>query len=140
MFIQRYVPVIARTLLTVIFLQSGIGKVFGFEGTRQQMAEAGIPLTPIVLVFTIAFLIIGSLFVIFGFKARLGSILLLAFIIPATIVFHNPIADPSQLNAFFRNLSLMGGLLMVLAYGAGSISIDERLEQTRPSSFSQTNS
>jgi putative oxidoreductase len=133
MFVQRYVPVVARTLLTLLFLQSGIGKLLDFEGTRQVMAGAGIPLASITLVFTIAFLIIGSLLVIFGFKARIGSILLLAFLIPATIVFHNPIANPGELNSFVRNLSLMGGLLMVLAYGAGALSVDEWLSQSKRS-------
>ncbi|WP_416672312.1 DoxX family protein [Egbenema bharatensis] len=130
MFVQRYVPVVARTLVTLMFLQSGISKVLDFEGTRQFMAGAGIPLASVTLVFTIAFLIVGSLMVIFGFKARIGSILLLAFLIPATIVFHNPIANPDELSSFVRNLTLMGGLLMVLAYGAGAISIDEWLAQS----------
>jgi putative oxidoreductase len=133
MLLQKYVPVIARTLLTALFLQSGIGKILGFEGTRDLMASVGIPLTSIVLVFTIAFLIIGSLMVIFGFKARIGAILLLAFLIPATLVFHNPIGNPGELNSFLRNLSLTGGLLMVLAYGAGAISIDEWLAQSKHS-------
>jgi putative oxidoreductase len=133
MFVQKYVPVVARTLLTALFLQSGIGKILGFEGTSELMAGVGIPFAPFTLVFTIAFLIIGSLLVIFGFKARIGSILLLAFIIPATIVFHNPIANPDELSSFLRNLSLMGGLLMVLAYGAGSISVDEWLAQSKHS-------
>jgi putative oxidoreductase len=71
--------------------------------------------------------------VIFGFKARIGAILLLAFLIPATLVFHNPIGNPGELNSFLRNLSLTGGLLMVLAYGAGAISIDEWLAQSKHS-------
>jgi putative oxidoreductase len=132
---QRILPLIARTLIAVIFIHSGINKLLDFGGTQQMMAGAGIPLTPVVLVFTILFEILGGLMVISGFKARIGAVLLLIFIIPATIVFHNPIADPSQTIQFFKNLSIMGGLLMVYTYGAGPFSVDEYTSPTSRKEF-----
>ncbi|BCL37081.1 hypothetical protein [Nostoc sp. MS1] len=59
-----------------------------------------------------------------GYKAQIGAILLIIFMIPATIVFHNPLADPSQFNNFFKNLSIIGGLLLILAYGSGHLSLE----------------
>ena len=54
---------------------------------------------------------------IFAFKIRgenFGSILLILFLILATLIYHNPIGDSSQINGFLKNIGLIGGLLMVL--------------------------
>ncbi|MEO1386745.1 MAG: DoxX family protein [Cyanobacteria bacterium J06634_6] len=124
MIVQKYMPLIARTFLAVIFLNSGIGKLFDFAGTQQQIASAGLPLAALVTVFTIAFQLLGGTALILGYKAKIGSVLLLLFLIPATLVFHNPLVDPSQMTQFLKNLSIIGGLLMVTAYGSGPVSLD----------------
>lgn len=123
---QKFVPLVARTFLAVIFLQSGINKITGFAGTQQQIASAGIPMAFLVTVFTILFLLAGGISLILGYKARIGGVLLLLFLTPATLVFHNPIQDPSQMVQFMKNLAIIGGLLMVIAYGAGPISLDRQ--------------
>ena len=123
---QKYIPLVARTFLAVIFIRSGIGKVGGFEGIQQTIANAGIPLAALVAIFTIVFQIVGGTSLILGYKARIGSILLLLFLIPATLVFHNPIADPTQMTQLMKNLAIIGGLLMVIAYGSGPISLERQ--------------
>lgn len=131
MYLQRFVPLVARTFLALIFIQSGINKLLDFAGTQEMMAGQGIPLTSLVLFFAILFEILGGLLVILGFKARLGAILLLIFLIPTTLVFHNPIADPTQTTQFLKNLSIMGGLLMVLAFGSGSLSLEHHEDSSK---------
>jgi putative oxidoreductase len=123
---QRFIPLIARTFLSVIFLRSGFNKLFDPTGTREQIAGAGIPLAGLVLIFTILFEIAGALSIILGYKARIGAILLTIFLIPATLVFHNPLADPTETIQFLKNLSILGGLLMVYAFGSGPLSLDNR--------------
>ena len=66
-----------------------------------------------------------------GYKVKLGSLLLILFLIPATLVFHNPLADPSQINSFLKNIGLIGGLLMVIYAGAGALSIDSSTEKVQ---------
>ncbi|MEL6352057.1 MAG: DoxX family protein [Cyanobacteria bacterium J06627_28] len=124
MFIQKYIPLIARTFLAVIFINSGIGKISNFAGTQQQIASAGLPLAALVTVFTIAFQLLGGAALIAGYKAKIGSILLLLFLVPATLVFHNPLVDPTQMTQFLKNLAIIGGLLMVTAYGSGPVSLE----------------
>lgn len=124
MIVQKYLPLIARTFIAIIFVQTGIAKLTNFAGTQEQIASVGLPLAGLVTVFTILFEVAGGLSLIFGYKAKIGAILLLLFLIPATLVFHNPIADPTQLTQFLKNLSIMGGLLMMLAYGSGPVSVD----------------
>lgn len=133
--LQKYLPLLSRTAIAVIFLNSGIGKLSDFAGTQAQIASAGLPLAPIVTVFTIGFQLLGSLSLILGFKSRIGSVLLLAFLVPATLVFHNPILDPTQMTQFLKNLAIIGGLLMIMAYGSGPVSLDggasDRMTSTR---------
>ncbi|MEQ8757061.1 MAG: DoxX family protein [Coleofasciculus sp. G1-WW12-02] len=132
---QKYLPLVARIFLSAIFIKSGIGKIFGFASTQQYMAASGIPLAGLVLIPTIIVLLGGGLSVLFGYKARWGALLLIGFLIPATLIFHTNF--PEEEIAFFKNLGLMGGLLMVVAFGAGAISFDERTESSMNSAKSR---
>lgn len=126
---MKYLPLAARICLCIIFINSGVGKIFGFSGTAEMMAKTGLPIANILLVFTIAFQLLGGLSLLLGYKVKLGSTLLILFLIPATLVFHNPVADPGELNSFLKNLGLIGGLLMVIYAGAGALSLDNRVEE-----------
>ncbi len=122
--LEKYLPLVARTFLAIIFLYAGTNKIMNFAGTQEQIANAGLPLAFLVTVFTILFQILGGLALIIGFQARIGALLLVLFLVPATLVFHNPIADPSQMTQFMKNLAILGGLFMVLTYGSGAVSLD----------------
>ncbi len=131
--IQKYIPLVARIFLAVIFVQTGLNKFASFAGTQEQIASAGIPLPLIATVLTILIEVIGGISLILGFKAKIGALLLVIFLIPVTLVFHNPIADGSQMIAFMKNLAIMGGLLMVVAFGPGAVSIDGNPVSQQPS-------
>ena len=73
---------------------------------------------------TIFFQLLGAIFLLLGYQTKIGSILLIVFLIPASLMFHNPIADLSQWNDFLKNIGLIGGLLMVIYAGSGALSID----------------
>lgn len=60
-----------------------------------------------------------------GYKARSGAIALAVFLIPATLIFHTNFADRIQQIMFMKNLAILGGLLMIIQYGAGRISLDK---------------
>ena len=132
---QKYTPLVARTAIALIFLHSGLGKLSNFSGTQEQIASAGLPLAALVAVFTIAFQLLGGASLILGYKARIGVGLLLAFLVPATLVFHNPIADPTQMIQFLKNLAIIGGLLMIATYGSGPVSLDNRIAAVPPSPY-----
>jgi putative oxidoreductase len=120
---RSYVPLLARVLLGLIFVMSGVSKVTGFEGTHQYMASHGIPLTALFLVGAIVLEILGGLSVILGLWARAGAVLLTLFLIPATLIFHTDFSQQTQLIMFLKNLSIMGGLLLVVAHGAGPYAL-----------------
>ena len=127
--VEKFGPVVGRTLLVIVFLLSGVNKVFNWDGTAGYMASVGMPMIPVFLIGAIVLEIGGSLSVILGFKARLGALALIVFTIPATFIFHAYWAvDPAQMQLqqimFMKNLGLIGGLLMVMAFGAGPVSLD----------------
>jgi putative oxidoreductase len=128
---MKYLALAARICLCIIFINSAIGKILGFAGTAEMMANTGLPIPEVLLVFTIAFQLLGGFSLLFGYKVRLGSLLLILFLIPATLVFHNPLADPNEMNAFLKNIGLIGGLLMTMYAAAGALSIDDSSEKTQ---------
>ena len=129
--INNFGPLIGRILLAAIFLMSGIGKIGGFAGTAGYMASKGIPMTDVLLALTIVIEIGAALMLIAGFKARLGATALLLWMIPVTFLFHNFWAMPAdqqmiQQIMFMKNLGLMGGMLYIMAFGSGPMSIDKK--------------
>ena len=121
-------------MLSTIFLMSAVGnKIPNFSQVAKYMTSEGVPASPVMLAGAIAFLIVGSLSVIVGFKARIGAALLLIFLVLATYYFHDfwnfEDAQEAQQQTiqFMKNLALMGALLLVIAHGGGPMSFDQRL-------------
>jgi putative oxidoreductase len=123
---RTYLPLFGRILLGLIFVMSGITKITGFEATQQQMASQGMPLTAILLVGAIVVEILGGLSVILGLWARAGAVALFLFLIPATLIFHTDFSQQTQVIMFLKNLSIMGGLLLVAAFGSGAYRLRAR--------------
>ena len=121
---QALLPLLGRILLAVIFLTSAIEKIRGFEETSSMMAGKGIPLSSFLLLGAITFLLLGSIALILGIKARWGAVLLIIFLIPTTVMFHPPTGSEEDLIQFMKNLAIAGGLCMIVAYGAGPVSFD----------------
>lgn len=118
---QKYLPLIARTFLGGLFFQSGIRKILGFAATQQELTEAGIPLAAGVTLFMIVVELIGGASILLGYRVQIGVILVLLYLVPSTLIFHNPLVDSSQMIEFMKNLAIVGGLLMFTAYGPGSV-------------------
>ena len=115
---------IGRVLLVLIFVISGIGKIGNLEGTAQYMAQHGMPFVPFFLVGAIFLELVGSITVILGYFTRFGALLLIVFLIPTTLIFHTNFSDQVQMIMFMKNVSMLGGCLILLAYGAGRFSLD----------------
>ncbi|NJK61762.1 MAG: DoxX family protein [Synechococcaceae cyanobacterium SM2_3_1] len=122
--IQTFIPFIARAFIVIIFIRSGFSKLMDFSGIQETIADQGLPFAAFLTVLAIIFELVGAAFVISGFKARIGALLLLLFLIPTTVIFHNLIADPDETTQFLKNLAIIGGLLMVMVYGPGPLSLE----------------
>ena len=121
---MNYIPLAARIFLSLIFFNAAISHLTGFSEFVELIGSQGLPLASLLAIGTIVFQFLGAVFLVLGYKINIGSILLIIFLIPATVLFHNPIADPSQLNDFLKNIGLIGGLLMLIYAGSGALSID----------------
>ena len=130
----RYLHVSARALLALIFIISGLGKIAAFDQTKGFMAGAGLPFPGLLLIATISIEIAGGICLLIGYKTRLASALLAAFLVPVTMVFHaSHIGDPGQaqqqLVEVLKNLAIIGGLLKVVADGPGALALDNSVVQ-----------
>lgn len=120
---------LGRVLLCLIFLGSGIGKFLDAEGTQAYMASKGLPMVTFLMYAAAVVEILGSLMLLLGYKTRTGAIILLLFLIPTTLIFHNfwsnpPVEQMLQMMMFMKNLAIMGGLLYIIGAGPGKLSID----------------
>ena len=116
---------VGRVLLASLFLLSGLTKLGAYSATSAYMASAGVPgaLLPVV----IATEVVGALAVILGWKTRIAATLLAGFSLLAAFTFHNNFADQIQMIMFLKNVSITGGFLLLIANGAGPLSIDRRV-------------
>ena len=122
---------IGRVLIAVMFVYAGYGKIGGFEGTAGYIASKGLPLAQLLAAGTVALEIVAGLMLAVGWKARWAAFALAAFTVVASLLFHNYWAFPAdqfrtQQLFFLKNMAITGGLLMIMALGAGRWSVDRR--------------
>ena len=109
--IKSFLDFFSRVSISAIFISAIPGKINGFEKTVEYISSKGIPdpIASILLVGAIICLILGSGFFIFGANQKIGSIFLLLFLIPTTIIFH---VSPFHQRALLMNLGLIGGIFI----------------------------
>ncbi len=131
--VRGVMTVAGRVFIATIFLLSALGnKIPQFGNVVEYMRSVGMPAPSVMLAGGIVFLIVGSASIILGFKARIGASLLLVFLILATYYFHpfwKFTGDENQAQSiqFFKNLSMMGTMLFIMANGSGPWSLDSKV-------------
>ncbi|RFB81123.1 DoxX family protein [Methylovirgula sp. 4M-Z18] len=122
---------LARILLAPAFLYSGVDKLVHWSAGQQEIAASGLPMVTVLHIVTVAIQLGAGLSVLLGIQARLGALMLCALLVPVTVLYH-PFWQFSgtnfveELNHFLSNLGLIGGFLMVLIFGAGPLSVEDR--------------
>lgn len=119
----------ARFLVALIFIMSGIGKVFGFAATAQMMGKIGFPAPELFLTGAIAFELAGGLSLLLGIQTRIGVTMLIVFLLLATLIFHVPnIGDAAkgqaEITQILKNLAILGALIKFWIDGAGEFALD----------------
>jgi len=128
---QNQLALSARVLMAILFLVAGIGKIGGFAGTAGYIASKGLPMPQLGAVIAIVVELGGALALIAGYQTRLVAIVMAVFTLATALLFHNFWALPPEqvyVNQimFMKNLSITGGLLMMVAFGAGALSLDAK--------------
>jgi len=128
--VKMYGPLVGRVLLVLMFLVGGYGKITGFDGTIGYMQAYNMPMTQVLAVIAIIIELGGGIMIAVGWKARWAAAALFIFVLVASFVFHAfwavP-ADQAQLQnvLFLKNLAVMGGMLYIIVYGSGPLSVDK---------------
>lgn len=128
---QSPFSLIGRLLLAALFLPAGLSKIGGFDGTVGYIASAGLPMPQLAAVVAIAVEVLAPTALILGWGTRWAALVLALFTLVATLGFHNFWAMPAdqaylQQLMFFKNIAVVGGLLVLAAHGAGALSLDAR--------------
>jgi len=125
------IELLGRVLFVALFLPAGISRLSGFEGTVDYFGSLGIPMAPAAVVATIAIEVLGSVALLIGYKTRYAAFALAAFTLFASFIGHAFWAVPAeqafvQQLMFFKNIAVVGGLLILATAGAGKLSLDSR--------------
>lgn len=121
---QPWVATSGRVLLAAIFVLSGISKLADPAGSAGYIASVGLPAPQLALWGAIAVELLGGLALIAGYKVRLVAAALAAFSLVTAAFFHAQLGDQTQFIMFFKNIAMAGGLMQVVAFGGGRLSLD----------------
>ncbi len=129
--LQNPLTLVGRLLLAFLFLPAGISKIGGFAGTVGYIASKGLPLPTVAAAIAILVEVLGGLALIAGFGTRWAALALAGFTLVATVIFHNFWGMPAdqvmvQQLMFFKNIAVVGGLLVLAAHGAGAWSLNAK--------------
>ncbi len=126
---MRYLYLVGRILFSLIFITAA-PRHFTHEGI-QHAADLGVPLATLLVPISGLMALAGGLSVATGYKARWGAWLLVAFLMPVTLMMHAywKLQDPAMIHLqqamFAKNLSMLGAALLLTQFGAGAFSVGQ---------------
>ena len=123
----RYLPFVGRLLIGLPFMMSGLSKIMGYNATIALIKSSTLPLpAPLAYMGAIAVELGCGLLIIVGYQTRVVASIFTLFCLATAVFFHSNFSDPNQTFHFIKNIVMAGGLLQIVAYGAGAYSIDSR--------------
>ena len=117
---------VGRILLALLFLGSGFNKLATPAATQGYIASVGVAMPLAAYLVAVVVEVGGGLMLLAWYRARIAALFLAAFTAAAAALFHSNMADPNQMIHAMKNLAIIDGLLQVVAFGAGALSIDQR--------------
>lgn len=132
--LQNGLTLLGRLALAALFLPAGFSKISGFEGTVGYINSVGLPLASLAAVIAILVEIGGGLALITGLFTRSAALILAVFTAVASVSFHAYWAVPAdqafiQQLMFYKNVGVVGGLLILAAHGAGAWALGAQGKQ-----------
>ena len=130
---MKYAVLAGRQLFSAIFIIASAGHFS--PRTMQAAAAHGVPLPELLVPLSGIIALLGGLSVLLGFQTRLGAWLLVIFLVPVTAMMHNfwSASDPMTLQVekamFLKNVTMLGGALVISYFGAGPLSLDALISQ-----------
>jgi putative oxidoreductase len=132
MSVNNYLPFAGRLLIGLPFAMSGLSKLGAYAATTTLIVAVWMPFPPLAFAVAVAVELGGGLLLIAGYQTRTVALALAVFSIATAVSFHSNLADQNQMIHFLKNVMMAGGLLQIAAFGAGALSIDNRMKRTAP--------
>jgi putative oxidoreductase len=120
------VPLVGRGMISAIFLLSGLSKIAAPAMTIGYIQSVGLPAPSVAFGLSVFVELAGGLALLLGYRTRAVAAVLALFSLVTAAVFHSALGDQNQFIHFFKNIAMAGGLLHVVAFGGGRISLDAR--------------
>ena len=122
----RYLPFLGRLLIGGVFILSGLGKLATYGAVTAGIAAVGLPFPPLAFATAIIVEVGFGFLLIVGFQTRAVAVVLALWCAATALSFHRNFADQNQMIHFLKNMMIMGGLLQIVHFGAGAVSVDGR--------------
>ena len=122
--LDAILSLIARILMSYLFIVSGVGKYTNYAEIVAYMEASGV--SGSLLPLTILLEVTGGLALLLGFQTRLFAIVMAICSLVTAVIFHNSAAD---MNNFMKNMVMAGGFIFLLLHGAGKFSLDQWIEK-----------
>jgi putative oxidoreductase len=129
------IVLLGRVALGAIFVKSGLQKLMALSAFAASLASRGVPQSSMLAVIGATVEFVGGIMIVTGFRARPASLLMILFVIVATGISHryweyaDTAARRAQESQFFKNLSILGGFLLLYVCGPGRFSLDTLLRR-----------
>jgi putative oxidoreductase len=124
--ITTIVPAIGRVMISTLFLLAGLSKLAAPAMTIAYIQSVGLPLPSVAFGLAAFTEIVGGITLLLGYRTRVVATVMFVFTLATAAFFHNHLADQNQFIHFFKNIAIAGGLLHVIAFGGGRVSLDGR--------------
>jgi putative oxidoreductase len=132
MFTTRYLPFIGRLMIGLPFAMSGLSKLDAYGATTGMIGAVGLPFPPLAFAIAVAIELGGGLLLIAGYRVRYVAATLALFSLATAMSFHSNFADQNEMIHFLKNVMMAGGLLQIVTFGAGALSVDNRRKTAVP--------
>ena len=117
-------PAVGRLMISTLFILSGLSKIAAPAMAIGYIQSVGLPLPPVAFGLAAFTEIVGGIMLLLGYRTRIVAGVLVLFTLATAALFHNHFGDQNQFIHFFKNVAIAGGLLNVMAFGGGRLSLD----------------
>ncbi|MFC3652868.1 DoxX family protein [Dyella humi] len=124
--VTTIVPAVGRVLISTLFLLAGLSKLAAPAMTIGYIQSVGLPLPSVAFGLAAFTEIVGGITLLLGYRTRIVASVMFVFTLATAAFFHNHFGDQNQFIHFFKNVAIAGGLLHVIAFGGGRVSLDGR--------------
>jgi putative oxidoreductase len=113
---------IGRSMIAIMFIVAGAGKITGYAGTQSYMESVGVP--GLLLPLVIAVEILGGIAIILGYQTKIAAFLLAGFTFLTAIVFHSDFGQQLEMILFMKNIAITGAFLLLFVHGPGQWALN----------------